>query len=479
MGFLFLVTQSELQRATNKIDGNTKKIDSNEKNIKALKDDLQRLKGTLSNFATTEELVKNFRSLQNEWREDLQDALKKISAEQKDFRDSISKIGELEEKISTLPANSDFVGLQSKLNIFQTTLEKQRTDFDGRLKTLETRPAPTIPIVPPVSPASNLEGRIVALESERQNLLNQLAQYQNFFGQIQRNFDALNKKIEAQQKIIADFDALNKKIEAQQKIIADFDALNKKIETQQKIIAEYDALNKKIEAQQKIIADFDARIKNLERKISTPTPPPIIPLTIRDFQIQKKNSVLFDNAANFEKSLAVIENLSGITSFLENAPVDKKESFNRIIKVYRQNLGKFIEKIRRKKFDADNFSEEVSEKFFDVLKKYFLAAIPVAIYRGRKENPKFYKDFLAKINEYLAACHVYSELVEPKKPITSNQIELMNIVKKDTSLRGEDKIIDEVEQLPYLLDYLSEGGDVERYCSEGKLILFKFSEGKK
>ena len=445
MGFLFLVTQSELQRATNKIDGNTKKIDSNEKNIKALKDDLQRLKGTLSNFATTEELGKNFRSLQNEWREDLQDALKKISAEQKDFRDSISKIGELEEKISTLPANSDFVGLQSKLNIFQTTLEKQRTDFDGRLKTLETRPAPTIPIVPPVSPASNLEGRIVALESERQNLLNQLAQYQNFFGQIQRNFDALNKKIETQQKIIADFDALNKKIEAQQKIIA----------------------------------DFDARIKNLERKISTPTPPPIIPLTIRDFQIQKKNSVLFDNAANFEKSLAVIENLSGITSFLENAPVDKKESFNRIIKVYRQNLGKFIEKIRRKKFDADNFSEEVSEKFFDVLKKYFLAAIPVAIYRGRKENPKFYKDFLAKINEYLAACHVYSELVEPKKPITSNQIELMNIVKKDTSLRGEDKIIDEVEQLPYLLDYLSEGGDVERYCSEGKLILFKFSEGKK
>ena len=441
MGFFGLVTQKELK---NELRQTINKIDGNEKNIGALKEDFQQLKNTLSNFATTEELGKNFRSLQNEWREDLQDALKKISAEQKDFQGSIAKIAELEEKISVLPANSDFVGLQSKLNIFQSTLEKQRTDFDGRLKNLEARPAPTTPIVAPVSSANNFEGRIAALESERQNLLNQLAQYQNFFGQIKINFDALNRKIEAQQKIIADVDALNQKIETQQKIIA----------------------------------EQDARIKKLETPVPPP-PPPIMPLTIRDFVIKKKNSVLFDNAANFEKSLAVAENLSGIISFLENAPVDKKESFNRIIKVYRQNLGKFTDKIRRKKFDADIFSEEVSEKFFDVLKKYFLATIPVAIYRGRKENPKFYKNFLAKINEYLAACNVYSELVEPKKPITSKQIELMNIVKKDTSLRGEENIIDEVEQLPYFTDYVSEDGDVERFCSEGKLILLKFNGGKK
>ena len=453
--------KSEFRRLAGSTANVDSRINGNEKNIGDVKNDLQRLKGTLQNFATTDELDKNSRYLQNELREELQAALKKISSEQSNFQDVFSKIDELERKIPAPSANADLIGVQSALKNFQITVEKQRTDFDKRLKTLETRPISPPPTTP-AAPANVFEGRIAALESDRQNLMNQLAQYQNFFRQIGANFDVIDKKLKAQEKIISDYDALTKKFE-----------------TQEKIISDYDALTKKFEAQEKIISDYETRIKKLEGKISTPPiPSPPTSINIRDFQIKNRSGALFTKSSELATSLAAVENLSGIISSLKNAPADKKDSFNRIIKTYQQNLGKFIDKVKRGKFDEDTFSEEVSEKFFAVLSKYFLATIPVAIYRGRKENTKFYSDFLARINDYLAACHVYTELVEPKKIMTSKQIECMNIFKKDTSVRSEDKIIDEVEQLPYFMDYLDEDGNTERYCAEGKMILLKFNGGK-
>ena len=180
-----------------------------------------------------------------------------------------------------------------------------------------------------------------------------------------------------------------------------------------------------------------------------------------------------------KRSISIIENLSGITSFLESSSYDKKENFIRLIKNYQQNLQKFIDKVNRGKFDEDNFSEEATDAFFDTLSKYFLATLPVAIYRGGKENPKFYSELLLQTNSYLAACHVYTELIEPKKFMKHDDVEKMNIVKKDTAVKSEDKIIDEVERLPYFLDYLTEDGETEHFCFEGKMVVYKFDGGKK
>ena len=427
--------KNEFKRVVNSTANIDSRIDGNEKNISNVKDSLQQLKGTLKNFATTDELNENSRYLRNEWREEFQDVLKKSSSDQKNFQSVLSKIEELEGKISARPANADIINVQSSLKNFKNGVEKQYTDFDRRLKMLETRP-----ISPPSTniPANFFENRIAALETARQNLLGQLANYQNLFGQINIKCETLSKKLEAQQKIISD----------------------------------YEALSKKLEAQQKIISDYEERIKKLETKVFPSLP------DIRDFQIKKRSGVLFNKSSECVTGLAAIENLSGINSFLKNAPDDKKESFSRIIKIYQQNLEKFVDKVRRGKFDEDTFSEEASEKFFSVLSKYFLSTIPIAIYRGRKENPKFYSDFLQKINDYLAACYVYTELVEPKKLMTSKEVEHMTIFKKDTSVRTEDKIIDEFEQLPYFIDYLDEDGNTERFCAEGKMTLLKFNGGK-
>ncbi len=436
--------KNEFRRAAGSAANAESRVGGAEKNIAAVKDDLQQLKSSLQTFATADDLNKNSRRLQSEWHTELQDALKNFSDAPKNFEELFARIGSLEEKSSAPSANSELITLQSNLKMLQLGMEKQRTDFDVRLKKIEARPESPLPIV---QPATNLENRIAALEAERQTLITQLTQYKNFFAQFQLNLDALRKDFDAQKNFSADFESLRK---------------------------ELDALKK-------FSADFDARIKKLEKPapIPQPTPPPLAPkaISIRNFHIKKRSGALFAKKAELENALAVVTNLAPLTSFLKTAPPDKSLSFNRILKNYQQNLSRFAEKIRRTKFDEETFSEEVSEKFFAVLSKYFLATIPVAIYRGRNDNPKFYADFLAKVNEYLAACHVYTELVEPKKLVTAKQIEWMTIFKKDTSVRAEDKYIDEVEQLPYFFEYLSDDGSSESFRADGKMILLKFDGG--
>ena len=437
--------KNEFRRAAGSAANAESRVGGAEKNIAAVKDDLQQLKGSLQTFATADDLNKNSRRLQSEWHAELQDALKNFSDAPKNFEELFARIGALEEKSSAPSANSELITLQSNLKMLQLGMEKQRTDFDVRLKKIAARPESPPPIV---QPATNLENRIAALEAERQTLITQLTQYKNFFAQFQLNLDALRKDFDAQKNFSADFESLRKELDA----LKNFSA------------------------------DFDARIKKLEKPapIPQPTPPPPAPkaISIRDFHIKKRSGALFAKKAELENALAVVTNLAPLTSFLKTAPPDKSLPFNRIFKNYQQNLSRFAEKIRRTKFDEETFSEEVSEKFFAVLSKYFIATIPVAIYRGRNDNPKFYADFLAKVNEYLAACHVYTELVEPKKLVTAKQIEWMTIFKKDTSVRAEDKFIDEVEQLPYFFEYLSDDGSSESFRADGKMILLKFDGGK-
>ncbi len=296
--------------------------------------------------------------------------------------------------------------------------------------------------------------------------------------QIQKDFQAALKNYatisgvkELERKIdslpqIPDLQSLQQKISA----------LEIQISEQNKILAQF---SQQLDEQKNLNAAYEKRIKQLENKIGDTTPPPVPELTIKNFQLQKNNQPLFTNSAAADKVLTTIENLSEIISFLKNSKFNKKDNFIRLIKNYQNNIQKFADKVRRGKFDEENFSEEVSNAFFDVLKKYFLATLPVSIYRGKNENLEFYSEFLSKVNKYLAACHVYTEFIEPKKIMQRSDLEKMEIVKKDTAQKTEDKLIDEVERLPYFLDYLTDDEEIERCNFDGAMIVLQFNGGTK
>ena len=298
---------------------------------------------------------------------------------------------------------------------------------------------------------------------------------------VQNKFDAQEKSLdEVKADVQNKFDAQEKSLdEVKADVQSKFDAQEKSLDEVKATVATHGGL---IECVQKNISEFEKVFDTLKEKTY---------LTIENFHIEPTGRIFFTNRPDeVFKNLKVASNLSGITSFLESSSYGKKENFIRIVENYRQNLKKVSDKVRRKKFNEDALSEEVTEAFFNTLSKFFLATIPISIYRGarqetldafddntREEEFQFYSAFLDKVNQYLTACHVYTVSVSPQEPLTSSDIDRMSVTRKETTNANEDNIIDEVERLPYYMDYLTESGDVESFFSEGKMVVLKFDGG--
>ncbi len=200
-------------------------------------------------------------------------------------------------------------------------------------------------------------------------------------------------------------------------------------------------------------------------------------LDIRDFNIKKSDAIFLPNDRDqVAAQLKIADNLSDITDFLarENYDPKKRAMLVDIINIYKHELNKVIDKFNRGKFDEDILSQECTEAFFKVLSKSFLKQLMNAVYRGRKDNPEFYAGLLARLNAYLAACRVYTIPIEPKKFMKPSDIEHMAIISKNTTNKSEDNLIDEVERLPYNIDYLNEDGEIEHITCDGNMVVCKY-----
>lgn len=414
------------------------RIARNEKFISDLQAEIEHLNSILQNYATRSDLngvSSNLRQIQS----DLQRLEKNFNAELKNYA-TVSSLKNIENKLFDLPQSSDLQNVKDALQ----DIKRSVVALEDRINAIETSKMPPIGTSTSTSDSDVkiLVQRISSLETDNRNLHQKisdqnalLAQNKNDFAQIQYAFNNLQNNFGVQ----------------------------------------ISRLSEQLDQYKKFNDALEERVKKLEGSGGGNPPVTSAPLTIKDFQIRKNNRQFFTNEIrDAEKSLATAEKVSDIIFFLKNSNFAKKESFIQVIENYRRNLQKFADKLKRGKFDEDNFSEEASKAFFSTLSKYFLTTIPVSIYRGNKEDPAFYRAFLEKINEYLAACHVYTEFVEPKKFMTHDNLEKMNVIKKSTDVKSEDKRIYEVERLPYFLEYLTEDGDIEHVVFEGTMTVMKF-----
>ena len=449
---------------------------------------------------------------------ELQQGLKNL--ESKNFDEALQNLGgsvqSLFDKLHTIADNCKIFDENFKVIGTSTqNLENNAKTFDERIKTLEEQQTPVVD-------DSAQSDRLNTLEEEQKDLSQKIADYnavlqkhhvalvqwKNNFGAIQnsfnaiqttfeenkKSFNALQSRLTEQEKSIADFkekfdaqsgliDSSQQSIGELEKILADFKAT---FDVQEKVFdefkAKFAAQDKALESVQESIGKFEEIFQSLKEKMY---------LTIENFDIKQTGRIFFTNKPDeVFQNLKIASNLTGITSFLESSNYEKKENFIRIVENYRQNLKKVSDKVRRHKFNEDALSEEVTDAFFNTLSKFFLATIPISIYRGARQETletlddkahedefKFYSTFLTKVNEYLAACQVYTVQILPKNTITSSDIDRMSVTRKETSNEAEDNVIDEVERLPYYMDYLTESGEVENFCSEGKMVVLKFDGG--
>lgn len=253
-----------------------------------------------------------------------------------------------------------------------------------------------------------------------------------------------------------------------------------------RLINGFNALQARLNDQRGKIDELQSKVAGLKQTPPPPLPPPLPKpskeLTIADFNIKPTDEVFITNEPKqAAEQLKIANDLSGIEKFLDASDYDKqkREQFLGIISNYKRNLKKVIDKVNRGKFDEDIFSQDCTDAFFGTLSNFFIKTMMTAIYRGRNENPEFYAGLLEKINEYLAACRVYTLDIAPKTFMKSADLECMEIIKRDIDDKSKDKFIDEVERLPYNVNYVNEDGELSRFCCEGRMFIFKFAGDKK
>lgn len=189
------------------------------------------------------------------------------------------------------------------------------------------------------------------------------------------------------------------------------------------------------------------------------------------FRLKTTENVLFEqHNEKIQKSFLKVKDIKNIKQFLEVNDFDEKEIFIKIIDKYEKELNKLISKIDLDE-DDEEISEIITDKFFANLEKNFINKFMVSIYRGMDKNKDTYKLFIGEVNTYLSNCNVYTRDVYSNHIVQNKDYEDMNIQSKKVDDEKLNNLIEEVEMLPYYINYLNDMGDKETMTIRGKITV--------
>ena len=224
------------------------------------------------------------------------------------------------------------------------------------------------------------------------------------------------------------------------------------------------------------------------RKASAPSVPqlPAVPRPsgnrpwIASFSLSKPSSqrAFFHGDGMTVKSrlMSSIHEVDGLRAYLSQLPIDEpaRTSFWKNLSSCKDALVKLYNKFDFAGCDPEELSEDVTEKFFEIIKDNLLDNVVVAIYRGGQAAAG-YEQLLLNVNRWLSDCCIYTQSIEPGmavRDIPANLIEPPLF--KRTSKASEDGMIDEVELLPYFMVYEDEDGNPDCLRTRGRIICLKY-----
>lgn len=187
-----------------------------------------------------------------------------------------------------------------------------------------------------------------------------------------------------------------------------------------------------------------------------------------------------DAAAVRGKIAQSIQGLDALMIDVKRLPL-KEDAGNSFLKNLRQTktaLEKLDQKFNFAGCDEDELSERVTDKFFKIIGDNILDNIMPGIYRGGR-NAAGYEVFLQKLNSYLIQHGIYTLDISPGAAITGNLSDHIEPpILKPTMNAADDGKIDEVELLPYFMDYEDDDGDLEWLRKSGRIIIMQYGEMK-
>ena len=229
----------------------------------------------------------------------------------------------------------------------------------------------------------------------------------------------------------------------------------------------------------KIVSPIQKPIeKSTEKSIEKPIEKP----WITSFEISEpRKPVAFfrGDAITIKNELSrSIQDLDSLITYVKQSQITDpaRQSFIKNLGWCLDALSKLYDKFNFQKYDLDELSEEITNRFFKIIGEILLDNIMIGIYRGGK-NSVGYEQFLQKLNQYLSNCGIYTHEILPGEMVEGDLLDDIDPpISKKTSIKSDDGKVGEVELLPYFMTYEDGDGDLDTFQKRGRIIILKYGE---
>ncbi len=315
-----------------------------------------------------------------------------------------------------------------------------------------------------------------ALEQERQKnakLSNEMAAINQKIMQL----EAQNKQL--QQEVYEDSKAKSILADKERENIYLREQLNKALEKNSYLEQSYTKLQQESSAPKVVnipthsVATKPQIVQPVENKVVQDKKVESSKVSIQSFSLPPQEKLLFvGDIAQVEAEMKSVQDVTALIQYLTNSEYKEAPTFLRIIEKYEKELKKAFDKVDLENEDEEEISGIVASRYATVLERYFLEKLMVAIYRGMKSTQDaFYESLLKEVNAYLTKSGVYTREVVVGNTTKEEDYSDMKIFPRKTEDAKKHNRIEEVEMLPYYINYMNDLEEFDQIAIRGEMIV--------
>ena len=195
-------------------------------------------------------------------------------------------------------------------------------------------------------------------------------------------------------------------------------------------------------------------------------------MSMKDFAIEPQEAICFENnMRQVMTKLKAMRNIDSLVDALQKSDYVHKESFLKKLKQYVNDLDKkLIKKLDDMDLDEEEISQEVTQKYAKIFSGT-IARLVRPMFLCQEEQRSFCKKFAGELNKWLVQQGIYTYLILPGEHLTEQNIEYMDVIYKPVKEEAKNRLIEYVEQLPYIINYVDDFDEKQKMVIEGRMIV--------
>lgn len=206
-----------------------------------------------------------------------------------------------------------------------------------------------------------------------------------------------------------------------------------------------------------------------------PKPQPAEKISIEEFFMEEEGKIAFTN--DLEQARTQLQSLADVSAMMriiEASDYEHKDAYAKKLQQYSKDLQKkLLDNLEDLAEEPEEISYNITSSFVKIIQRSLMKLLR-PIYLSNSRDVAFNRAFLQELKAYLARCGFGTMNIAPGSRCDDRALEAMNIFFTDTADKAKDRLITEVEQLPYIIRYLDEDGEPVISILDGTMAVLRY-----